>query len=127
MQHHTDTKNPNNITASNFILLAFGLAILNFIFRHHTINLRSITFLLFTILLNISIAMLIRKGIPWMKWFMLIWVVLGLVSTGIRFPQIIKEDFLVCAISIAQTLIWSAALVFMFNKPKDYSTVNHIS
>lgn len=114
-------QNANTIIASNLILIIPVLGLINYI---HTViytgvTLRNSLMLLFSLVLNISIFMLIRKGFVWFKYFMLIFMLFGVISIFIPHYNAVNRGLLRNIISVSTILINVVAVVFIFLKPKE--------
>lgn len=109
----------NYIESSNFMLLSMGLGILNFFFLPNTfLSGFVITTGIFTLIFLAGLAILIRRGSSWIKYLLLVLMIIGLVGI----PTIIKnlEQYpAVGAINIIQTALQFWALVLLFKVPNE--------
>ncbi len=108
----------NYIKSSNLIFITAGLGLINFFFASDLLsNGFNITVAVFTIAFIIGIGFLVRQGYNWVKIFLLVITLLGLI--GIPFTlQNLTEKPVVGIINIIQTILQIWAVVLLFKVPK---------
>jgi membrane-bound ClpP family serine protease len=108
----------NFIKSSNLIFITAGLGLINFFFASDLLsNGFNITVAVFSIAFIIGIGFLVRQGYNWMKIFLLVITLLGLV--GIPFTlKNLTEKPVVGIINIIQTILQIWAVVLLFKVPK---------
>lgn len=101
--------NPNFIKSSNLIFISAGLGIINFLLSPDILSSKStIIVSIITILLILIVALLIRLGISWIKYLLLILIIFGLNSL----PLLIKEEFSSHPLNAIMTILQSVAQIY---------------
>lgn len=103
---------PNTIIASNLFLIVFALGIINSFLKHSSH--RYPWLILFTVALDVSIFMLVRKGFEWFKWVMLMFTLFGIISMGISIHKYLNQTWLIVGIGILQQVLSVVAVIYMF-------------
>jgi glucan phosphoethanolaminetransferase (alkaline phosphatase superfamily) len=117
------TVHPNYIKSSNIIILSILIDLLNLAFSQTPLNTpQFIGAFLMTILFLAAIAFLVRKGLSWMKYVLLVLSIIGIVGLAMI---ILKNPVFngVLVVNIVQTLLQLWALIILFTIPKSAGTV----
>ncbi|MCQ6957946.1 hypothetical protein [Mucilaginibacter aquariorum] len=117
------TVHPNYIKSSNIIILSILVGLLNLAFSQTPLNTpQSIGAFLTTILFLAAIAFLVRKGLSWMKYVLLVLSIIGV--AGLVMIILKKPVFNgVLVVNIVQTLLQLWALIILFTIPKSAGAV----
>lgn len=110
----------NFIKSSNLIFITAGLGLINFFFARDLLsNGLNITIAVFTIAFIIGIGFLVRQGYNWVKIFLLIITILGLIGIPVTLKNLTEKP-VVGIINVVQTIlqIWSVVLLFKVPKLK---------
>lgn len=105
---------PNANIASNMLRLYALLTIVNYFLFSKRNSLTQAEAIFIAILLLLGIAYLIRKGYNWIRWIMLVLVVIGLALDVFILPQVFKLGLVNGMITITLDLIQIAATVLIF-------------
>ena len=109
---------PNHKKSADLIYLSGALGIGNLIWSYDTLDSGIKIFIaLISVAFIFGIGYLVSKGTEWIKYFLLVILILGLLS----FPLIIanlKSEPVVGTINIFQTILQIWALVLLFKIPK---------
>ncbi|ASK30257.1 hypothetical protein CEY12_09075 [Chryseobacterium sp. T16E-39] len=112
------TIHANHIKAANLIYLSGALGVANVIWNYETINSGLAIFIaIITISFIFGIGYLAGKGTEWIKYLLMILLILGVVG----FPSILitlKIDPVLGIINIIQTILQIWAAVLLFKVPK---------
>lgn len=110
---------PNYIKSSNLVFLSVALGIINIsLIQGIFVSPEELIVAIITLLLIAGLALVIRKGINWIKYLFLGMIVFGLF--GIPFMiQNLGQNPTVGIINIIQTVFQVWALVLLFKIPKE--------
>ena len=112
-------KHPNFIKSSNLIFATASLAIVNFILLPNMAKIPLNIFIaIFTCLFIVGLGFLVRSGKNWVKYFLLVITIVGLI---IGFPgmfMIMRISVVVLIINVAQTIMQIWAVILLFKIPK---------
>ena len=110
---------PNEIKSSNLILISAGLGLLNMFISPEVFTSFSLILIgLITIGIISAIGIGIRNGIHWIKYVILVLVVLGLFSFPI-FIQTMYSNLIAGIVNIIQSLLQIIAVVLLFIPRKE--------
>ena len=115
---------PNYIKSSNLIFGTVGLGLINFFFSSDVLNTgQNIVTAILTLVIIAGIGFLVRQGKDWVKYLLLVFTVLGLISIPFIINNISQRP-VVGLINIAQTImqIWATVLLFKVSKKADDKT-----
>ncbi|MEN2402913.1 hypothetical protein GKZ90_0024210 [Flavobacterium sp. MC2016-06] len=114
------SKNPNYIKASNLIFIATILGIINFFLSPDILKSKTALIIsVVTILLILAIGVVIRLGISWIKYILLVLIIIGFNSL----PKYIKEELSIHPLNAIITILQSilqiyATLLLILNRSK---------
>ena len=109
---------PNYINSSNLIFGSVGLGLINFFFSSDVLNTgQNIATAILTLVIIAGIGFLVRQGKDWVKYLLLVFTVLGLISIPFIINTI-SQGPVVGLINIAQTIMQIWAMVLLFKVPK---------
>jgi len=104
----------NFIKSSNLIFITAGLGLINFFFSPEFLsNGFNITIAIFTFAFIVVIGFLVRQGYNWVKIFLLVLTILGLIGISFTLKNLTEKP-IVGIINITQTIlqIWAVILLF---------------
>lgn len=108
----------NFIKSSNLIFATVGLGIINFFFPGDILsNGANIATAIFTLLFICGLAILVRQGYAWVKYLLLVLIILGIVAIAL-IPSNPTQNSVVTIVNIAQTVLQVWATVILFLIPK---------
>ncbi|RYU86570.1 hypothetical protein EWM62_18120 [Mucilaginibacter terrigena] len=116
---------PNYIKSSNLIILSMLVGLMSLAFAQEPLKtLPAVLSVIITILFLGVIAFLVRRGISWMKYVLLVVFILGLAALILLIigKQHVRTGALV--VNILQTLIQLWALIRLFTIPKSPGKVS---
>jgi len=106
---------PNFIKASNLILIAAGLVVVNYLLLGTFTAFFELAVVSFTVVLQFVMALLIRQGFSWAKWVYVIITVLSLFTTVFNsIPFLFKLNPLAGCIAVLETILYIGAAVLLF-------------
>jgi len=109
----------NYIKASNFMFLSVGLGIINIILTPGIfVSPKEIITGIIVLLFLAGLALGIKKGISWIKYLLLILIIIGLLGI----PFMIKnlgQNLAIGIINIIQTVLQIWSLILLFKIPKE--------
>ena len=117
---------PNYIKSSNLIFGTVGLGLINFFFSSELLNTgQNIATAILTLVIIAGLGFLVRQGKDWVKYVLLVLMVLGLISIPFIITNIVQRP-VVGLINIAQTImqLWATVLLFKVPKTVDEKTDN---
>jgi hypothetical protein len=108
----------NFIKSSNLIFGTVGLGLINFLFVSELLtNTQNIITAILTLMIIAGIGYLVRKGRNWIKFVLLVFMILGLIGVPFTINNIVQRP-VVGLINIAQTIMQLWATVLLFKVPK---------
>ena len=108
----------NYIKSSNLIFGTVGLGIINFFFSTELLNTgQNIATAVVTLAIIAGIGFLVRQGKNWVKYFLLVLTLFGLIGMPFIINNI-NERSVVGLVNIAQTILQIWAMVLLFKVPK---------
>jgi hypothetical protein len=118
---------PNYIKSSNLILATLGLGLMNTFFSKEIFSsVQNIATAATTLLFIAGLAYLVRQGKDWVKYLLLVVMILGMFGLPFIFINII-ENPVVGVLNIAQTAMQVWAVVLLFKIPKQSGIVPNIT
>jgi len=103
------TLNPNYIKSSNLLFISAGLGFINFLLSPDILSSKSaIIVSIITIIIILGLGLLIRFEISWIKYLLLILILLALNAL----PLLIKEEFTSHPLNATITILQSLAQVY---------------
>ena len=119
----------NFIKSSNLIFITAGLGLINFFFASELLsNSFNIFVAVFTLAFIIGIGFLVRQGYNWVKIFLLVITILGLIGIPVTLKNLTEKP-IVGIINVIQTVlqIWSVILLFKVPKSQENKIVDKVS
>jgi len=108
---------PNFIKASNLMFVSAIFGIVNlFLIPNTFASAKNTTIAVTTLLILAIISYIVRLGKNWMKYLLLVLMILGLL--GMPFITILRSNLLLGLINIIQTVLQFWALILLFKVPK---------
>ena len=109
---------PNYIKASNITLVSILIGLVNlFLIRDKLINTQAIGSVIFTFIVLLLLAFLIRHGYAWMKYVLLIFTLLGAFAIPIYISDLLNNTLL-GILETTQTILQIWVVVILFKIPK---------
>ena len=113
---------PNFIKSSNLILVSVGIGLINFFYVCDILTTRdNISIAVLSFLLIAGLGYLARLGKVWVKYFILVMIIWGLIGMSVIIHYQ-SQKLLVGVIIIPQTVLQVWALILLFKAPKTIST-----
>ena len=110
---------PNYIKSSDFIFITVGLGIINISLTPGIfVSPRELITGFFTLAFLVGLALLIRKGIGWIKYLLLVIMIFGIIGIPLMI-KILEQNPAVGVINVIQTVFQVWALVLLFKIPKE--------
>ncbi|MHC0443018.1 hypothetical protein [Flavobacterium sp. 3-210] len=101
--------NPNFIKSSNLIFISAGLGLINFLLSPDILSSKkNIIISIITIVIILVVGLLIRLEITWIKYLLLILIILGLNSL----PMLLKDEFSTHPLNALITILQSIAQIY---------------
>ena len=119
----------NFIKSSNLIFGTVGLGLINYFFSSELLsNGKNIANAVITLLLIAGLAYLVRQGLKWVKYLLLVLTITGLIGMMFMINSIAQKP-VVGLIIIVQTIMQTWATVLLFKVPKtiENKTVDNTS
>ncbi|PRD57067.1 hypothetical protein [Sphingobacterium gobiense] len=111
----------NYIKASNLFLVSVGLGLINiFLAPEITAEGSTIAVSIFTLGFLLIIGLLIRKGFDWMKYVLLVFMIIGVLAIPLLLQNIMYQP-VVGIINLIQTALQVVTLVILFKIPDNHS------
>ncbi|UIR57283.1 hypothetical protein LZQ00_05570 [Sphingobacterium sp. SRCM116780] len=108
----------NHIKSSNCMFISAALGVINILLTPAILtSASSISAALLTLAFLVGIGLLIRKGTDWIKYVLLILLVIGLLGIPYMIQNILQSP-IVGVINIIQTILQIIALILLFTIPK---------
>lgn len=110
----------NYIKSSNLIFVSSALGLISFYFSGHLfLNSLNITIAVFTVVFTVGIGLLVRRGYHWIKIFLLIITLLGLIGIPLTLKNLTEKP-IVGIINVIQTILQIWSVVLLFQIPKNF-------
>ena len=110
----------NYIKASNLFLVSVGLGLINiFLAPEITAEGSTIAVSIFTLGFLLIIGLLIRKGFDWMKYVLLVFMIIGVLAIPLILQNIMYQP-IVGIINVIQTALQVVSLVILFKIPANH-------
>jgi hypothetical protein len=108
---------PDFIKSSNLIFMSIGIGLINFLYVYNVfIDVKNIVIIALTYLLLAVIGYLVRQGKVWIKYLLLIIIVLGVSEAPVIIQNLFEKPLLGVLI-IPQTVLQVWALIMLFKLP----------
>lgn len=115
---------PNYIKSSNLFHTTAGLGLINSFFASELLNTgQNNATAILTLLIISGIGFLIPQGKNWVKYLLLVFILLGLTGVPFMINNIIQRP-IVGAINILQLIMQVWAMVLLFKIPKEAESQN---
>ena len=116
-ENHEIIVDPKYKKSAELIYISAALGIGNLIWKYETLDNASKIFIaLVSIAFVFGLAYFVSKGIEWMKYFLLVILILGLLSFPLMIANL-KNDPVMGIINIIQTILQIWALIILFKIP----------
>lgn len=109
---------PNYIKSSNLIFGTVGLGVINLFLSSDILNSgKNIAIAVLTLIIIIGLGYIVRLGKSWIKYLLLVFTILGLISIPATINKL-SQSYILGIINIAQTLMQAFAVFILFRIPK---------